>query len=310
MVKKVAQHILFASIVFTLASAPICAQQPTPLAPVPPDAGVRGCGEIGLPDTGTIGIFDINVVQWNGTAAAPIVNGGFKFVEVDKTGVQLNTVQSREIKSLTVIGNTAKVVAVGYWNNMLSEITLTALDDNLSGDNLSIVAKPIMSMLPVIYERQGGVISGDITVFSRPLTVPFARGCGAIAIGANRGAFSFYARATSYGVEGSASYYEMEIPKRPSPMPIRPKIRILLPKITTLKVEGRAAYMEGIGTLNEKPAVVRLKCADNTNPLIVGPIDQPDLFGIEAIPIDGSTGYAAGGALICGDVVVGFLPVL
>lgn len=302
MMRKVLDYMLVFSAVFALVSAPTCA------APLPPDAGVRGYGEIGLPDTDTVGLFDINVVMWNGTNAVPIINGHIKFTEVDKAGNKINNICSNEIKSLVVTGNTATAVAIGYWNGMLSKITMTALDDNPSGDNLHIVAEPIMSMLPVIYDRQGGVISGDIVVFSKSLTVPFARGCGAIAIGANRGAFSFYARAASYGVEGSASYYEMEISKRPSPMPVRPKIRILLPKIAVLKVEGKTAYMEGIGTLNEQPAAVRIKCADNTNPLIVSPVDQPDLFGIEAIPLDGSTGYSAGGAVICGDVIVGFLP--
>lgn len=308
MSQRFIRHLLITLLACAMSSSAVFAQTAQPLAPMPPSAGVRGCGEIGLPDLGTTGVFDINVVQWIGTTAVPIINGGFHFVELDKNGNVLNTVCSGEIKLLKVNGNTAVVVAIGRWNGMLSEITLTALDDNLSGDNLSIVAKPLMSMLPVIYERQGGVISGDITVFSKPLTIPFAKGCGAIATNTGRGAFTFYARATSLGVEGSVAYVDMEIAKRPSPTPTRPKVQILLPKIATFKVEGNAAYIEGIGTMNGRPASIRMKCADNTNPLIVGPVDQPDLFGIEAVTLDGSVSYSAGGPLVCGDIVVGFLP--
>lgn len=307
MSKKLTIWLVIGIILMVLASVAASAQEmPTP---IPPDAGVKGLGAISCLDGKTQGMFDINVVRWDSADALVPIGGWISFTEVGANGVRLNSVVAKQIKSLTVNGNTAEVVATGYWNGRPAEVRIAVLDDNPSGDNLRIVATPIgptaiTTIAP--YTRQGGVVKGDISVFSKQQQTAYASGAGTLAVGTNYGKFEFKVRANATLAEGTIIYTESN-PRLMRPG-IAPLVTILVQKITSLKVDGNVALIEGVGTLNGKPVQVTLKVADNNKPGIMAPTVSRDIFGIQAVFADGSVAYTASGPLVSGDIVVALLP--
>ncbi len=264
-----------------------------------PNAYVKGSGAIQIGNSNNIGQFEINVVK-----QGPVVSGGIKFVEISPDSTKpVNVIVSRVVKTLCVQGNFATITAEGLWNTMPAEIKVECLDDNPSGDWFHITAKPIRSMLPVIYDAAGGVIKGDIVVFSQPAVSGYAKGCGAIRTSnAGVGKFWFHAEVTPVGVRGWINYIDLN-PLAAS-VTARPKVVIYVPRIDYAEIVGNTAVIRGKGTLNGRPALVEVKAVDNGYP----PTGvAPDEFYIIARPLVADVAeplYREGGPLIAGDVVV------
>ncbi|MBI2843281.1 MAG: hypothetical protein HYX78_07750 [Armatimonadetes bacterium] len=293
--KKSAAYLILAAALVVLGSVAASAQVDI----LPPDAGVHGSGAIALHNDSTIsrtvGLFDIKVAQYGDA-----LHGGFRFAEVTADGVRQHTVASKDLKSLKFLArNHAVITAVGYLDSWHAEITLEVLDD-VAGDWLHIVAKPINSPLDFIYERAGGVIKGDIVVFHRAEVTAYAKGEGVIAVGRNLGRFAFHAESSSAGVNGKIYYAEYS-PWISSMMPW-PRVRIEVPHVAVLTVEGNKAVLAGHGAINGHPAKVTVIAVDNS--MVLTPLPVPDEFTIHAITESGRE-YKASGPLRHGDIVVG-----
>lgn len=263
-----------------------------------PTAYVRGSGAIKVGET-NIGMFEVNVVK-----SGPVVSGGIKFTEVSPDSTKpVNVIISRVVKALCVQGNFATITAEGLWNRMPAQIKVECLDDTPSGDWFHITAKPINSPLPVIYDAAGGLIKGDIVVFSQSLVYGYTKGCGAIRTpGAGIGRFSFKAELTNAGVKGWLSYVDFN-PLSTSVV-ARPKVIIYVPQIESLELVGNTAIMKGKGTLNGRPVLVWAKAVDNSSPVAPTPVDEFYIVARPASPDALEAGYEAGGPLISGDIVV------
>lgn len=263
-----------------------------------PEAGVKGSGAIAASDT-SIGVFEIAVGR-----SGDVLFGGLKYQELDSNATivrPMHVIYSQAVTSLVVTGSSARIQAVGYWNGMPSDITVECKDNPSGVDWFSIVARP-RSMLTIIYVKSGDLIKGDIVVFGSTTTAGYAAGQGAIAVGQNLGAFAFKAQVNSAGVAGYAHYAELT----PAATSIsRPPVRIYLPKIEQMSVQGNMAVFGGRGTFNGMPALIQIKAVDNA-PSPIGPV-VPDEFYITArlIFADAVTpAYSAGGPLVRGDLVV------
>ncbi|MDH7600898.1 MAG: hypothetical protein QHI38_01970 [Armatimonadota bacterium] len=286
--------VVLAAVLATMVAGSACFAQLTV-----PNAYVKGSGAIKIGDSKNIGQFEINVVK-----QGPVVSGGLKFTEIAPNSTKpVAVIVSRVVKTLCVQGNFATVTAEGLWNNTPVEIKVECLDDNPSGDWFHIRAKPIRSLLPVIYDAAGGVIKGDIVVFSQPAVYGYAKGCGAIRTSnAGIGRFWFTAELTAAGVRGWINYVDLN-PLATS-ITARPTAVIYVPRIDWAAIEGNSIKMRGKGTLNGQPALVEVKAVDN-GPFAAGV--APDEFYIRATSptADAVTAvYEAGGPLIGGDIVV------
>lgn len=264
-----------------------------------PTAYVKGSGAIKVGDT-NLGMFEVNVVK-----SGPTVSGGLKFTEVAPNSTKpVAVIVSRVIKGLCVQGNFATITAEGWWNGSPAEILVECLDDNPSGDWFHIRAKPIKSMLPVIYDAAGSLVKGDIVVFSKPCVVGYAKGCGAIRTpNAGVGRFWFSAELTTAGVRGWVNYVDFN--PMAAAVTARPYAVIYVPRIEKMELLDNVAVMKGKGTLNGQPAMVEVRAVDNGFP--VGSAIKPDEFYITAVPLNtdaSDAGYQAGGPLISGDIVV------
>lgn len=290
MSRVTASVFLWATALITLAAA-VCLAQNTPYPS--PDAGVKGVGAIRFGVDGRIGTFDINVAK-----AGKLFLGGFKFSDADSTATRGNYIYSRTIESLEVRGNFVTVVAMGYWNNMPCSITVEALDDNPSGDWFRIVARPFF--LDVIYEAAGGVIKGDIVVYSNPAPDCFAKGIGAIRVNAGVGKFDFSVVKEGGVVKGRLFYDEYLL----SAVSIRPRVSIYLPMVDNMTVSGLMGTFSGIGRLNGRPAKIEVRVID-WSPTY----RRADEFYIKAMPLSvdvlRASGYQAGGPLVSGELTVG-----
>jgi hypothetical protein len=242
--------------------------------------------------------FDINVYR-----CGNILSGWVRFTEFIPDGSCLNTVVTRQITGLEVVGNVANVTAVGALNGVPAKISVTALDD-LAGDNLKIVASSLVTDSAVCreYVRQGGVTEGDLVVFSRIQITGVAKGRGAINHDRNVCKFEFSATSTSDGcVQGAINFTEND-PRIMSIIP-RPLVRITVPKVTMLKIDGKVATLQGPGTFNGKPARVTVYVEDKYTPGTQTFVAVSDLFVIEAVLETGAV-YAVKGLLVNGDIVV------
>ncbi|MGQ9456561.1 MAG: hypothetical protein ACUVRS_12105 [Armatimonadota bacterium] len=284
---------LFAVLLVTAVTSSACFSQVQV-----PTAYVKGSGAIKVGEA-NIGMFEVNVVK-----SGSVVSGGIKFTEVSPDSTKpVNVIISRVVKALCVQGNFATITAEGLWNRMPAQIKVECLDDNPSGDWFHITAKPINSPLPIIYDAAGGLIKGDIVVFSQSCVYGYTRGYGAIRTpGAGVGRFSFKAELTNAGVKGWLSYVDFN----PSAASVvaRPKVVIYVPQIESLELVGNTAVMKGKGTLNGRPVIVWAKAVDNSSPVAPTPVDE---FYITARPVSADAfdaGYEAGGPLIFGDIVV------
>jgi len=268
------------------------------IAPVP-DAGVRGSGAIQVHET-NLGVFEINVAR-----SGSILFGGFKYKEMSPDAATRGAIiYSQAITALKIEGNHAWINAVGYWNGMWSDLMVECIDD-LNDDWFHIVARP-RSPLTIIYDEAGGVIKGDIVVYSTsPPADCFAKGEGTIAVLKNIGKFSFRAEKVGGVVKGSVYYVEHN-PMIMAPT-IRPRVRIYLPAIERFQVVENRAIMTGRGTLNGRPAKIEVKAVDNVRPGSPGTALR-DEFYIKATPLDtdalSNLSYQAGGPLTSGDIVV------
>lgn len=269
-------------------------------------SGVRGTGAIHVGNT-NVGTLRINVAK-----VGQVLNGSFSYTEVCPTNPSTRPVAniySTRLTSIEVRGNFATVTAVGFWNGMLSELLVEALDDNPSGDWYHIRAIPINSPLPVRYEAAGGVFRGDLVVFSAPPTAGRAFGEGTISFSANTnvGRFQFKAQVSPSGVVQGSIYYAEYNPI--AAVVTRPKVTIYVPAVQTLFFPGtKVAVLKGKGTLNGRPAEVELRATDNRKP--TDPASTlPDILYIKAVaPAIGSTVseavYEASGPVRTGDIVV------
>ena len=94
---------------------------------------------------------------------------------------------------------------------------------------------------------------------------------------------------------------------------IRPTVRISMPKVEKLAMNGNTAMFAGRGTLNARPALIEVRVVDNS--MLASPIPVPDEFFIRAQTLVVNTDmptvvYEAGGPLKAGDIVVGTVPVI
>jgi hypothetical protein len=92
----------------------------------------------------------------------------------------------------------------------------------------------------------------------------------------------------------------------------RPSILIQVKQVTSLKVDGKAAVLQGIGMLNGTPARVTVSVVDNFKPsstVLTDPAVARDTFKIEAYPIVMTLvavkPYVASGPVFRGDLIVG-----
>lgn len=293
--------------------------------PLTPDAFVRGAGIAALaPASSTVSaitpaMFRIDV------ARLPVANvplrGGFYIRELSMTtSIQrMATIVSRQITGLEIVGNTAVIRAQGTYNGRAACLTLEVLDDNPSGDWISVKADGCL-LTVIYYAKAGGVKQGDIKVWEKPEVVGFTKGFGSIAVPRsdvkvpNVGNFEFVAENTNAGVRGKLVYREMN-PLIMAPVN-RPVVELLLPAVQKLEISGNAAMFHGEGTLTmgmgpTRPVDISVVVRDNRRPLPVGsdaPTLPPDEFAIYAsdplvpslLPL-----YQAKGPLTRGDIIVG-----
>lgn len=275
------------------------------IGPALPDAGVRGSGSIPVvyPDQNVrnVGVFDINVWR-TGTA----LFGGFKFAEYASSASRpVNVIYSSRILGLDVRGNFATVKAEGYWNGVLCDLLVEALDD-LNDDWFHIHATPRYWMPPIReYDAAGGV-DGQIVVWSAPPPPDgYAKGYGTIPIDAtNRlGKFQFWATRVAGVLKGNLYYAEVYPTTSPT---VRPPVRIYVPTWQTMTIDGITVELSGKGLFNGRPALVRIKGVDWSRSML--PVVRPDEFYIWANATSSSITdfrYYAGGP-VTGDITVGY----
>ncbi len=261
-----------------------------------PEAFVKGYGAIRIASDGKIGTFDLSVIKIGSQ-----VSGFIKFTEGNTNATRTQIIFSSKIESLEIRGNFATIKAKGFWNRMPSDITVEVLDDNPSGDWFHIIAKPIGS-LPVIYDVAGGVVKGDIVVYSRPENDCYAKGWGSISLNLGIAKFEFEATRLGGTTQGKLNYTEYSLITSVA----KPKIVIDLPKVTELWVDGLEGSFSGIGTLNGIPAKIYVRVID-WSPTY----RRPDEFYIKATPLVSSIfpagGYKSGGPLSSGEISVGII---
>lgn len=269
------------------------------------DAGVKGAGAIAATPI-SVGTFDVNVAR-----TGNVVSGGFKYVEYSNNQVNsrpVNVVYSQTLVSLQVVGNFATVQAIGYWNGMLSDLTLQARDNGSAArDWFHIVARP-RNLLTVILDRSGDLIKGDLVVVGSTPAPGYTAGEGAIQVGNNIGAFQFKAQNANTGATGYAYYWEIAAN---SSSVARQPVRVYLPRVEQLTIVDKTAVFGGRGTLNGRPALIEIKAVDNFTPGPIMPPVKADEFYVTARPLftdSAAAGYSAGGPLIKGDVKVVPLP--
>jgi len=264
--------------------------------------GVKGVGSIHTSNT-NIGTLSINVAR-----SGQVLTGGFRYTEVNPISLSpvnrpIAVIYSTKLVSVDVTGNVGRVKAVGFWNGVLSNLYVEALDDNPSGDWYLIRAIPINSQLPVLYEASGGVFKGDIDVYCAP-TIGYTYGEGTIAVPRpdsavpNIGKFAFKAEVTNDGNVRGVIHYVEYYPYNNSVVR-RPRVTIYVPAVQRLEFPGtNEAILVGRGTLNGRPADVVVRAVDN----------RPDFFYIKATCPSTSPSawpeYSAGGPLTSGNIKV------
>lgn len=264
--------------------------------------GVKGVGSIHTSNT-NIGTLSINVAR-----SGQVLTGGFRYTEVNPISLSpvnrpIAVIYSTKLVSVDVTGNVGRVKAVGFWNGVLSNLYVEALDDNPSGDWYLIRAIPINSPLPVLYEASGGVFKGDIDVYCAP-TIGYTYGEGTIAVPRpdsavpNIGKFAFKAEVTNDGNVRGVIHYVEYYPYNNSVVR-RPRVTIYVPAVQRLEFPGtNEAILVGRGTLNGRPADVVVRAVDN----------RPDFFYIKATCPSTSPSawpeYSAGGPLTSGNIKV------
>lgn len=276
-----------------------------------PDAYVRGFGAIAFNADATstakptMGVFSISVNRFGNDLL-----GWISYYEVLPTGRPGARIVANELKKLDVQGNMATIDAVGRFNNQIAHIRVEVLDDNPSGDWLRITAHG--GMLPVqYYDAAGGVVRGDIVVWTRPEPVPFARGSGAIQVMNQTtltnlvGNFQFNVAQWPAGAEGYLTYHQFN----PNRIWDSSGVRILMKEADKLEVDGNIAVFQGQGEMNGKPVRIVTKVADNVRPPVMPSPAAADYLMIEAWgPASTNMGplFKAEGPVVRGDLLVGF----
>lgn len=276
-----------------------------------PDAYVRGFGAIAFSADPTstakptMGVFSISVNRFGNDLL-----GWISYYEILPTGKPGARIVANELKKLDIQGNMATIDALGRFNNQIAHIRVEVLDDNPSGDWLRITAHG--GMLPVqYYDAAGGVVQGDIIVWTRPDPVPFTRGSGAIQVMNQNmptnlvGNFQFNVVQWPAGAEGFLAYHQFN----PSRIWDANAVRITMPEAVKLEVQGSVAVFHGKGDLNGKPVRIVARVADNVRPPVMPSPAAADYMMIEAwAPVAAATGpvFRAEGPVIRGDLLVGF----
>lgn len=267
-------------------------------------AGVKGSGAIAAGQN-SVGTFEVSVAQ-----DGDVLFGGFKYAEYSTIGTSArpaHMIYSQTLTSLVAVGNYARVQAVGFWNGMLSDLTIEARDNATGTDWFHVTARP-RSPLDIIYDKEGYLIKGDLVVVGSTPAPGYATGAGAIRVGLNTGVFQFEAQTVNSGVNGYAYYSEAS----QSITPIsRQPVRIYLPRVQKLVIVDNTAVLSGRGTLNGRPAMVEIKAVDNYTPGPIMPQVRADEFYISARFLytdSAAAGYSAGGPLIKGDIEVVPMP--
>lgn len=266
-----------------------------------PDAGVRGSGAILTTDS-ALGAFDINVAKFGTT-----LSGGIRYTEITPDGRRGAVIYSQSIDDLGIDRGSAIIKATGYWNGIASKLTVEVLDA-AAGDRFRIIAEPISTptgptFLP--YDQGGPLTRGDIVVFNASQTPDaYAKGYGTIDLSPVLGRFEFGAAKSGDNVKGSIGYMELN-PIAASPI-ARPRIAIYCPSVQTLTVTGNTAVLTGKGTLNGRPASIKVDVTDNS--VLASPAPVADYFHIIATPLNASSAmpaYEASGYLKTGEISVG-----
>ncbi len=309
---EVSGRILKAALCAAILASSLCAVSAQSTVLPMPDAFVRGSGAITIPGPTasalpTLGTFSIDVTSINGNLV-----GRFSYKEVKPGGQPGASIVSTELKSLDIQGNKATILANGKFNDTMNACLTLEVTDDPAGDWLRIRADGCLALV-IFYNQSGPVKQGDIQVWKKPVGYGFAKGCGAIQIKAAVvpffGEFLFRGDTRPTGPVGMISYYESN-PLSTGPI-IRPGIRIWVPKLTSMAVEGNKAKLDGLGLLNGQPAFVTVLAVDSRR--LPGPILQPvplqpDWFSIAAAILPAnttSTTYKAEGPVLRGDIIVG-----
>ncbi len=304
----------YRSILLAVAAAALClpavAQESGDFAALP-DAFVRGFGSYPVPADSASSIakpdmvfFNINVTEFRG-----LLYGGMNYRRVSPDGRLKSYMFSTRIESLEVNGNFATIRASAIYNGKPACMFVEVLDDNPSGDWAHFQANGCM--LTVIYEdTAGGLVSGDVKVWTRPAPRAMASGAGAIALPIGipekprLGVFQFKAETTPWGPEGSLQYTEGPVSANTYGN------SIFVPRWEKFGAVGNKAEMAGRGYWNGRAALVSVRVEDNVDPrkqyLIAPP---PDFFEIHAMLLFpdtrlGAPEYHAGGPVIRGDIIV------
>lgn len=277
-----------------------------------PDAYVRGFGAIAFSadDTGTAkpttGVFSINVNR-----LGEKLLGWISYYEVSPSGKPGARIVANEMSELDIQGNMATIDAVGRFNNQVAHIRVEVLDDNPSGDWMRITAHG--SMLPVeYYVAAGGVVRGDIAVWTKPEAVPFTRGSGAIMVRNQTtltnlvGNFQYNVAQWPACAEGFLTYHQFN----PNRIWDSTGVRILMSEADKLEVDGNTAVFQGKGVLNGKPVRIATKVGDNVKPPVRPSPNGADYLSIEAwgpaSTADTGPVFKAEGPVVRGDLLVGF----
>jgi len=277
-----------------------------------PDAYVRGFGSYPVPADSASSIakpdmvfFNINVTDFRG-----LLYGGMNYRRVSPDGKLKSYMFSTRIESLEVRGNFATIRAQAIHNGRKACMFVEVLDDNPSGDWARFQANGCM--LTVVYEdTSGGLVSGDIRVWTKPAPRAMAFGAGAIALPGvtiggkpGLGVFQFKAETTPWGPAGSLHYTDAPVTAAASAN------TIFVPRWERFVASGNRAEMAGPGYWNGRPAIVVVNVEDNVDPrlrYLVAP--PPDFFAIHAKLAGpdirpGAPDYAAKGPVVRGDIVV------
>lgn len=283
-----------------------------------PDATVRGSGVVNIGPTSALpmqlqAIFHLDIAVSGNQS-----QGGFLWTELRPNGARNTYVVARKILGTKFTSsNYAIIQAEGLLNGRPATITIEALDD-LDMDWIHVHAQPTDSKLPD-YDKAGGVARGGIVIWHRPAVTAEVKGAGSIKIErrgvptplaqmAHTGNFVFSAANTSDGTTSTLLFQELSPLTQVSVL--RPIALVHIPKVTSLRIEGNLAYIQGPGLLNGKPVWVYVEASDTSKPIAIGDAtvpNPPDHLSITCTALGADSLlpiYQAAGDVFRGDIAI------